>query len=104
MVWGEADEDGFIEGELLDGRKGMIPMNFCEKLTGDDLLEFHQSVVLGFTSEEEVRCALCSRNFQNVKLRPKNEFLFKCGNRIFQQLRFYVKSILAEFESQNQPF
>ena len=57
LVWGEADEDGFIEGELLDGRKGMIPMNFCEKLTGDDLLEFHQSVVLGFTSEEEVRCA-----------------------------------------------
>ena len=29
-------------------------MNFCEKLTGEDLLEFHQQVVLGFTSEEEV--------------------------------------------------
>jgi len=54
LVWGECDEDGYLEGELLDGRKGLIPMNFCERLTGDDLLEFHQSVVLGFTSEEEV--------------------------------------------------
>ena len=54
-MWGDCDEDGYLEGELLDGRKGLIPMNFCERLTGDDLLEFHQSVVLGFTSEEEVR-------------------------------------------------
>lgn len=54
LVWGDADEDGYLEGELLDGRKGLIPMNFTEKLTGEDLLEFHQQVVLGFTSEEEV--------------------------------------------------
>lgn len=54
LVWGDADEDGYLEGELLDGRKGLVPMNFCEKLTGEDLLEFHQQVVLGFTSEEEV--------------------------------------------------
>ena len=54
LVWGDTDEDGYLEGELLDGRKGLVPMNFCEKLTGEDLLEFHQQVVLGFTSEEEV--------------------------------------------------
>ena len=29
-------------------------MNFCERLTGEDLLEFHQQIVLGFSSEEEV--------------------------------------------------
>ena len=29
-------------------------MNFTERLTGDDLMEFHQQVVLGFTSEEDV--------------------------------------------------
>ena len=34
--------------------QGLVPMNFCEKLTGEDLLEFHQQVVLGFSSEEEV--------------------------------------------------
>lgn len=38
----------------MDGRKGLVPMNFCERLQGEDLLEFHQQVVLGFTSEEEV--------------------------------------------------
>ena len=56
LVWGDTDEDGYLEGELLDGRKGLIPTNFTERLTGDDLLEFHQSVVLGLgnTSEEEV--------------------------------------------------
>lgn len=31
LVWGEVDEDGFLEGELLDGRKGLVPMNFCER-------------------------------------------------------------------------
>eukprot|EP00093_Oithona_nana_P011725 11725.XXX_831086_828025_1 [CDS] Oithona nana genome sequencing. len=54
LVWGDADEDGYLEGELLDGRKGLVPMNFCERLQGEDLLEFHQQVVLGFSSEEEV--------------------------------------------------
>ena len=38
----------------MDGRKGLVPMNFCERLQGEDLLEFHQQVVLGFSSEEEV--------------------------------------------------
>lgn len=27
------DEDGFYYGEHLDGRKGLVPMNFIEKLT-----------------------------------------------------------------------
>ena len=39
--------------------------------------------------------SLCSRNYQNMKLRPRNKFLFKFGKRIFLPLRFYVKSILA---------
>ena len=47
---------------------------------------------------------LCSRNFQNVYLRPKNEYLFKCGKRTFLSFRFYVRSIMAEFESQKQSF
>ena len=29
------DEDGFFFGEQLDGRKGLIPCNFIEKLTGE---------------------------------------------------------------------
>ncbi|KAG8242481.1 benzodiazepine receptor binding [Homalodisca vitripennis] len=41
------DEDGFYDGELLDGRRGLVPSNFIQKLVGDDLLEFHQSVIQG---------------------------------------------------------
>ncbi len=38
-------QDGFFMGELLDGRKGLVPSNFLEKLYGDDLFEFHRMVV-----------------------------------------------------------
>lgn len=40
-------QDGFYDGELLDGRRGLVPSNFIQKLVGDDLLEFHQSVIQG---------------------------------------------------------
>ena len=42
QVWGDVDEDGFYDGEILDGRRGLVPSNFVEKLEGDDLVDFHQ--------------------------------------------------------------
>lgn len=36
----------------MDGRKGLVPSNYVEKLVGEDLLEFHQSVVLGIDEED----------------------------------------------------
>nr|XP_018917648.1 PREDICTED: uncharacterized protein LOC109044172 isoform X5 [Bemisia tabaci] len=53
LVWGNMDEDGFFDGELLDGRRGLVPSNYVEKLVGDDLLEFHQSVVVGLRESDE---------------------------------------------------
>ncbi|XP_066905379.1 RIMS-binding protein 2 [Halyomorpha halys] len=47
LVWGNMDEDGFYDAELLDGRRGLVPSNFVQKLIGDDLLDFHQSVIQG---------------------------------------------------------
>lgn len=47
LVWGNMDEDGFFEGELLDGRKGLVPSNFVQRLQGEDLVEFHRAAVLG---------------------------------------------------------
>ncbi|EFX79637.1 hypothetical protein DAPPUDRAFT_30197, partial [Daphnia pulex] len=47
LVWGTMDEDGFYEGELLDGRKGLVPSNFIQRLQGEDLVEFHRAAVLG---------------------------------------------------------
>lgn len=45
LVWGQPDEDGFLDAETLDGRRGLVPVNFVQKLIGDDLLEFHQAVL-----------------------------------------------------------
>ncbi len=45
-------KDGYLEGELLDGRKGLVPSNLIERLSGEDLLEFHQSCVLGVQEED----------------------------------------------------
>ncbi|ROT62435.1 RIMS-binding protein 2 [Penaeus vannamei] len=53
LVWGAMDEDGFFDGELLDGRRGLVPSNFVEKLVGEDLIEFHQSVVMGLRDGDE---------------------------------------------------
>ncbi|XP_060616032.2 RIMS-binding protein 2-like [Anolis sagrei] len=39
-VCGEMDEDGFYEGELMDGRRGMIPSNLVEEVSGNELISF----------------------------------------------------------------
>ena len=53
LIWGHADEDGYFLGELLDGRKGLVPSNFIEKLCGEDLLEFHRCAVLSDEMQDE---------------------------------------------------
>lgn len=42
-----------MDGELLDGRRGLVPSNYVERLVGEDLLEFHQQVVLGIKETED---------------------------------------------------
>ena len=31
----------------MDGRRGLVPSNYITKLVGEDLMEFHQSMVVG---------------------------------------------------------
>ncbi|XP_053974378.1 uncharacterized protein LOC128874087 isoform X4 [Hylaeus volcanicus] len=45
LVWGQPDTDGYLDAESFDGRRGLVPANFVQKLVGDDLLEFHQAVL-----------------------------------------------------------
>ncbi|KAK5909997.1 hypothetical protein CesoFtcFv8_003875 [Champsocephalus esox] len=35
-VYGTMDEDGFYEGELLDGQRGLVPSNFVESVADED--------------------------------------------------------------------
>ncbi|XP_016066136.1 PREDICTED: peripheral-type benzodiazepine receptor-associated protein 1 isoform X2 [Miniopterus natalensis] len=37
-IYGDMDDDGFFEGELMDGRRGLVPSNFVERVSDDDLL------------------------------------------------------------------
>ncbi|XP_060114824.1 peripheral-type benzodiazepine receptor-associated protein 1 [Heteronotia binoei] len=39
-IYGEMDEDGFFEGELMDGRRGLVPSNFVERVSDEDLVTF----------------------------------------------------------------
>ncbi|XP_065429224.1 peripheral-type benzodiazepine receptor-associated protein 1 isoform X21 [Chrysemys picta bellii] len=39
-IYGDMDEDGFFEGELMDGRRGLVPSNFVERVSDDDLMTF----------------------------------------------------------------
>ncbi|XP_064620147.1 peripheral-type benzodiazepine receptor-associated protein 1-like isoform X2 [Lineus longissimus] len=52
MVTGIMDEDGFFEGELMDGRRGLVPSNFVEKVPESDLDDFHATLALGGKSED----------------------------------------------------
>ncbi|CAL1545027.1 unnamed protein product, partial [Lymnaea stagnalis] len=45
LVVGEMDEDGFFDGELIDGRQGLVPSNFIEKVEDEDLSEFHAALL-----------------------------------------------------------
>ncbi|TTG47519.1 Peripheral-type benzodiazepine receptor-associated protein 1 [Bagarius yarrelli] len=38
-VYGDMDDDGFYEGELMDGRRGLVPSNFVERVSDDDAHE-----------------------------------------------------------------
>ena len=80
LIFGNVDEDGFFYGELLDGRRGLIPSNFVEKLTGEDLFEFQASVLYGNNRDSESDTAsyppefydailndqICHSNFQHL--------------------------------------
>jgi hypothetical protein len=80
LIFGNIDEDGFYYGELLDGRRGLIPSNYVEKLTGEDLFEFQASVLYGNNRDSESDTAsyppefydailndtMCHTNFQHL--------------------------------------
>uniref|UniRef100_A0A3B3TC29 TSPO associated protein 1 n=1 Tax=Paramormyrops kingsleyae TaxID=1676925 RepID=A0A3B3TC29_9TELE len=40
-IYGDMDDDGFYEGELMDGRRGLVPSNFVERVSDDDVMSLH---------------------------------------------------------------
>lgn len=66
LVWSDPDEDGFFDGEILDGRKGLVPSNFVERLEGDELIEFYQSVVLGIGDGNDSVCTSIAQDLDFI--------------------------------------
>lgn len=51
LVWSEPGAS-YLDAELLDGRRGLVPAHFAQRLIGDDLLDFHQAVLSSLRDEE----------------------------------------------------
>ncbi|XP_051956159.1 peripheral-type benzodiazepine receptor-associated protein 1 [Xyrauchen texanus] len=54
-VYGDMDDDGFYEGELMDGRRGLVPSNFVERVSDDDFMsiQLHQTGDISHNSFQE---------------------------------------------------
>ena len=45
LVWGELDEDGYLEAELLDGRRGLVSSSCIVFRVVNE--QFHSACVIG---------------------------------------------------------
>ncbi|XP_052272228.1 peripheral-type benzodiazepine receptor-associated protein 1-like isoform X3 [Dreissena polymorpha] len=52
LVYGEMDEDGFFDGELLDGKRGLVPSNFIQKVAEEDMEDFQTAMALAGQEED----------------------------------------------------
>ncbi|XP_067864231.1 RIMS-binding protein 2-like isoform X5 [Heptranchias perlo] len=71
-VYGDMDEDGFYEGELMDGRRGLVPSNFIERVSDEDMLTFHPPEIneLSHSSFQEI--SFHSGSEQSLPLRKSS--------------------------------
>ncbi|XP_067866363.1 peripheral-type benzodiazepine receptor-associated protein 1-like isoform X3 [Heterodontus francisci] len=71
-VYGDMDEDGFYEGELMDGRRGLVPSNFIERVSDEDMLTFHPPEIneLSHSSFQEI--SFHSGSEQSLPLRKNS--------------------------------
>ncbi|XP_071093928.1 RIMS-binding protein 2-like isoform X12 [Haliotis cracherodii] len=70
LVLGEMDEDGFFEGELVDGRRGLVPSNFIEKVAEEDLSDFHAAMaVAGLPTDD----SNASNSHQDLEFNSSDE-------------------------------
>ncbi|XP_061607125.1 peripheral-type benzodiazepine receptor-associated protein 1 isoform X19 [Phyllopteryx taeniolatus] len=63
-VYGGMDDDGFYEGELVDGRRGLVPSNFVERVSDDDIMGTHPPVTSDITHNSLLDSSLHSASHQ----------------------------------------
>ncbi|XP_041096232.1 RIMS-binding protein 2, partial [Polyodon spathula] len=65
---GDMDEDGFYEGELMDGRRGLVPSNFVERVSDDDMMSFHPPEVSDISHNSYQESSFHSSSEKNLRL------------------------------------
>ncbi|KAM8797590.1 peripheral-type benzodiazepine receptor-associated protein 1-like [Eudromia elegans] len=61
-IFGDMDEDGFFEGELMDGRRGLVPSNLIEEISDDDLMTTVPPDPSDFLQSSDHEVSFCSRS------------------------------------------
>ncbi|XP_073335939.1 RIMS-binding protein 2 [Pagrus major] len=64
-VYGDMDDDGFYEGELMDGRRGLVPSNFVERVSDDDVMSAHHPVTGDMSHNSLLDSSLHSASHQH---------------------------------------
>ncbi|XP_011345210.1 uncharacterized protein LOC105283834 isoform X2 [Ooceraea biroi] len=100
LVWGQPDEEGFLDAETLDGRRGLVPANFVQKLIGDDLLEFHQAVLGLRDVDDSVSTNIPQCYLQDIDLELA---ALEEGNRNRQAELYVELDNIAEEDEQEPP-
>ncbi|XP_008288768.1 peripheral-type benzodiazepine receptor-associated protein 1 [Stegastes partitus] len=64
-VYGDMDDDGFYEGELMDGRRGLVPSNFVERVSDDDVMSSHHPETVDASHNSLLDSSLHSASHQH---------------------------------------
>uniref|UniRef100_A0A3P9DBY8 RIMS-binding protein 2 n=1 Tax=Maylandia zebra TaxID=106582 RepID=A0A3P9DBY8_9CICH len=64
-VYGDMDDDGFYEGELMDGRRGLVPSNFVERVSDDDVMSTHHPEMVDMSHNSLIDSSLHSAIHQH---------------------------------------
>nr|XP_009665115.1 PREDICTED: peripheral-type benzodiazepine receptor-associated protein 1-like [Struthio camelus australis] len=64
-IFGDIDEDGFFEGELMDGRRGLVPSNLIEEVSDDDLMMTVPPDPSDFLQNTDNEVSFCSRSVRS---------------------------------------
>ncbi|XP_076606049.1 peripheral-type benzodiazepine receptor-associated protein 1 isoform X2 [Chaetodon auriga] len=64
-VYGDMDDDGFYEGELMDGRRGLVPSNFVEHVSDDDVMTTHHPETVDMSHNSLLESSLHSASHQH---------------------------------------
>ncbi|KAM9780711.1 RIMS-binding protein 2 isoform 21-T21 [Syngnathus typhle] len=79
-VYGGMDDDGFYEGELVDGRRGLVPSNFVEPVSDDDVMGTDPPETIELSHNSSLHSASHQHHLHaSVRASDRSELSSVCG-------------------------